>query len=280
MEFIMQRKWYLSVVLITVAIVIVSGCGSIPQNASLTEAHRNYNNAQTNPQVTNMAALELKEASNFLEKADAALNNRENDTTVNHLAYLANQQVAIAQETARGKVAELVVTNASGKRNQILLDARTAEADESKRQVAFDQVLIAEQERQLRELNAVKTERGLVITLNDVLFRTDMAQLEPNGVRTVQKLADFLRQHTQRNVLIEGHTDSTGSHIYNQELSDRRAHSVRMALIDNGISSNRIASHGYGEAYPVASNDTAANRQLNRRVEIILSDDNGIVTPR
>ncbi|HQV89074.1 MAG: OmpA family protein [Nitrosomonas sp.] len=276
----MQRKWYLSIVLITVAIVIVSGCGSIPQNASLTEAHRNYNNAQTNPQVTNMAALELKEASNFLEKADAALNNRENDTTVNHLAYLANQQVAIAQETARGKVAELVVTNASGKRNQILLDARTAEADESKRQVAFDQVLIAEQERQLRELNAVKTERGLVITLNDVLFRTDMAQLEPNGVRTVQKLADFLRQHTQRNVLIEGHTDSTGSHIYNQELSDRRAHSVRMALIDNGISSNRIASHGYGEAYPVASNDTAANRQLNRRVEIILSDDNGIVTPR
>ncbi len=276
----MQRKWYFSIVLITVAIVIVSGCGSIPQNASLTEAHRNYNNAQTNPQVTNMAALELKEASNFLEKADAALNNRENDTTVNHLAYLANQQVAIAQETARGKVAELVVTNASGKRNQILLDARTAEADESKRQVAFDQVLIAEQERQLRELNAIKTERGLVITLNDVLFRTDMAQLEPNGVRTVQKLADFLRQYTQRNVLIEGHTDSTGSHIYNQELSDRRAHSVRMALIDNGISSNRIASHGYGEAYPVASNDTAANRQLNRRVEIILSDDNGIVTPR
>ena len=276
----MQRKWYLSVVLITVAIVIVSGCGSIPQNASLTEAHRNYNNAQTNPQVTNMAALELKEASNFLEKADAALNNRENDTTVNHLAYLANQQVAIAQETARGKVAELAVTNAGGKRDQILLEARTAEADESKRQVAFDQVLIAEQERQLRELNAVKTERGLVITLNDVLFRTDMAQLEPNGVRTVQKLADFLRQHTQRNVLIEGHTDSTGSHIYNQELSDRRAHSVRMALIDNGISSNRIASHGYGEAYPVASNDTAANRQLNRRVEIILSDDNGIVTPR
>jgi len=280
MEFIMQRKWYLSIVLITVAIVIVSGCGSIPQNASLTEAHRNYNNAQTNPQVTDMAALELKEASNFLEKADAALNNRENDATVNHLAYLANQQVAIAQETARGKVAELVVTNASGKRNQILLDARTAEADESKRQVAFDQVLIAEQERQLRELNAIKTERGLVITLNDVLFRTDMAQLEPNGVRTVQKLADFLRQYTQRNVLIEGHTDSTGSHIYNQELSDRRAHSVRMALIDNGISSNRIASHGYGEAYPVASNDTAANRQLNRRVEIILSDDNGIVTPR
>ncbi len=274
----MQKKWYFSIVLMTVA--MVSGCGSTPQNSSLTEAHRNYNNAQTNPQVTNMAALELKEAGNFLEKANAALKNRENDATVNHLAYMANQQVAIARETARGKAAELAVTNAGGKRDQILLEARTAEADESKRQSASDQMLIAEQARQLRELNAIKTERGLVITLSDVLFHTNMAQLEPNGMRTVQKLADFLRQYPQRRVLIEGHTDSTGSHDYNQELSDRRAHSVRMALIDSGVSSDRIASHGYGEAYPVASNNTAASRQLNRRVEIILSDENGTVTPR
>lgn len=274
----MQKKWYFSIVLMTVA--IVSGCGSTPQNSSLTEAHRNYNNAQTNPQVTNMAALELKEAGNFLEKANAALKNRENDATVNHLAYMANQQVAIARETARGKAAELAVTNAGGKRDQILLEARTAEADESKRQSASDQMLIAEQARQLRELNAIKTERGLVITLSDVLFHTNMAQLEPNGMRTVQKLADFLRQYPQRRVLIEGHTDSTGSHDYNQELSDRRAHSVRMALIDSGVSSDRIASQGYGEAYPVASNNTAASRQLNRRVEIILSDENGTVTPR
>ena len=274
----MKRNWYFSMILIAAA--TVSGCSSVPQNASLTEAHRNYNNAQTNPQITNMAALELKEASSFLEKADAALNNRENDTAVNHLAYMANQQVAIAQETARGKVAELAVTNAGGKRDKILLDARTAEADESKRQVAFDQALIAEQEMQLKELNAIKTERGLVITLGDVLFRTNQAQLEPGGMRTVQKLANFLRQYSQRKVLIEGHTDSIGSDSYNQELSERRANAVRMALIDSGISSDRIVSRGYGKAYPVASNDSAGSRQLNRRVEIVLSDDNGNITSR
>ena len=274
----MQKNWYFSMSLITAA--IVSGCSSIPQNSSLTEAHRNYNSAQANPQVTNMAALELQEASDFLAKADRALNDRESDTTVNHLAYMANQQVAIAQETARGKVAELAVTNAGGKRDQILLEARTAEADESKRQVAFDQVLIAQQQKELEELNAKKTERGMVITLDDVLFRTNMAQLEPGGIRTVQKVADFLRQYTQRKVLIEGHTDSTGSDHYNQELSERRANAVRIALLDSGISNDRIAVRGYGKTFPVASNDTAEHRQLNRRVEIILSDDNGIVTPR
>lgn len=274
----MKRNWYFSMILIAAA--TVSGCSSVPQNASLTEAHRNYNNAQTNPQITNMAALELKEASNFLEKADTALNNRESDTAVNHLAYMANQQVAVAQETTRGKIAELAVTNAGGKRDKILLDARTAEADESKRQVAFDQALIAEQEMQLKELNAIKTERGLVITLGDVLFRTNMAQLESGGMRTVQKLADFLRQYPNRRVLIEGYTDSIGSDSYNQELSERRANAVRVALIDSGVNSDRIASHGYGEAYPVASNDSTDSRQLNRRVEIVLSDDNGNITSR
>lgn len=274
----MQKKWYFSMVLVTVG--IVSGCGSVPQNSSLIEAHRNYNTAQTSPQVTNMAALELKEAGNFLEKADTALNKRENDTTVNHLAYMANQQVAIAQEIAKAKTAELAVSNAGGKRDQILLEARTAEANEAKQQVAFDQALIAQQQKELEELNAKKTERGMVITLDDVLFRTNMAQLEPGGMRTVQKVADFLRQYSQRRVLIEGHTDSTGSHSYNQELSDRRANSVRMALIDGGISSNRIDSRGYGEDFPVASNDNVTGRQLNRRVEIIFSDDNGNIGSR
>ena len=252
----MQKNGYFSMTLVTAA--IVASCSSIPQNPSLTEAHTNYNNALTNPQVTKMAALELKEASKFLEKADAALNKRESDATVNHMAYMAKQQVAIAQETAKAKTAELAVTNAKADRERVLLeDAR----------------------RQLEELKAKKTDRGLVITLHDVLFRTNMAQLESSGIRTVQKLADFLKQFPQRTVLIEGHTDSTGSYSYNQELSDRRAHAVRMALLDSGISSDRIAARGYGETSPVASNDTTEGRQLNRRVEIILSNENGDSIP-
>jgi len=133
---------------------------------------------------------------------------------------------------------------------------------------------------ELQALNAKKTERGMVITLNDVLFSTNRSQLASGGMRNVQKLADFLAQYPQQKVLVEGYTDSIGSDSFNQELSDRRAYAVRTALMDMAISSDRIATRGYGETFPVADNNTAASRQLNRRVEIILSDENGNIISR
>lgn len=295
----MQTYRYFPITLIAVA--IVSGCSSMPQNSSLTEAHNSYNSARTNSEVTNLAALELKTADESLSKADYALSEGESDDTVDHLAYLAKQQVAIAEETAKRKTAELAVANAAAKRNLVRLEARTAEADTAKQQAVNaqqtvnrqatelavadanterDQALIAQQEMQLKELNAKKTERGLMITLGDVLFRTNKAQLQSGGLHNVQKLADFLNQYPQYKVLIEGHTDSIGSQSANQELSDRRAYAVRTALSDMGISSDRIRTRGYADAFPVAGNDTAAGRQLNRRVEIILSDANGNIAPR
>ncbi len=294
----MQNNRYFPLTLIAVA--ILAGCAT-PSNSSLTDAHNNYNSASTNPQVTNLAAVELKQAGESLNKADDALSKGESADTVNQLAYIAKQQVAIAQETAKRKTAELAVTNASAERDQVRLAARTAEADAAKQKVAAmqgtadqqaaalaaagtnaerDQALIAQQEMKLKELNAKKTERGLVITLGDVLFSTNKAQLESGGMRNVQKLADFLKQYPQYKVLVEGYTDSTGSDSLNQELSDRRANAVRTALIDKGINSDRVTTRGYGKAFPVASNDTAASRQLNRRVEIILSDENGNIAPR
>ncbi|NOT10385.1 MAG: OmpA family protein [Methylococcaceae bacterium] len=294
----MQTNRYLP--LSVIAVAIISGCATLP-NPSLTEAHNNYNNARTNPDVTNLAAVELKDASDTLNKADYALNEDDNDEVVNHLAYIANQQVGIAQETAKRKTAELAVNNAGAKRDQVRLEARTAEADASKQQVAIlqenaewqnaelaaananterDQELIAQQEMQLKELNAKKTERGLVITLGDVLFRTNKAQLESGGIRNVEKLGNFLTQYPQYKVLVEGYTDSRGSNDLNQELSDRRAYSVRTALMEMQISNDRVSTRGYGEEFPVASNDNAASRQLNRRVEIVLSDSNGTIVQR
>ena len=297
----MQKNRYFPLALIAVA--VLAGCGATtpPKNTLLTEAHSNYNDAQSNPQVTSLAELELKEAGDTLSRADTALSKGQGTATVDHLAYIANQQVGIAQETARRKTAELAVTNADAKRTEVRLEARTAEANEAKQQVAMvtkiadqqsadlaaadanaqrDQALIAKQEQQLKELNAQKTERGMVITLGDVLFHTNKAQLESGGMHNIQKLADFLKQYPQTRVLIEGHTDSTGSNSYNQALSERRANAVQMALIDKGISSDRISTQGYGKDYPIAGNDTAANRQLNRRVEIIISDASGKIAPR
>jgi outer membrane protein OmpA-like peptidoglycan-associated protein len=339
----MQKNQYLPMILIVAA--ILSGCGSMPKNSLLSATHNSYNTAQANPDVTNLAAVELKDASDSLSKADAAWSKGESTTTVNQLAYIAQQKIAIAEETAKRKNAEAAVTDASANRDRMRLDARTAEADAAKQeaeaakqqamsaqQIAdqqaaqlaaanaeaqhnqsrlqettaeadaakqqaaeardmaaqksaelaaanahseHDQALIAQQEAQLKELNAKKTERGTVITLGDVLFGAGQAKLKSRGMRSVQKLADFLEQYPQRKVLIEGYTDSTGSTRLNQELSERRANAVRAALSDAGVSRDRIMTRGYGKAFPVADNNTAANRQLNRRVEIVLSDDNG-----
>jgi len=203
----------------------------------------------------------------------------------------ARRQAAMAQQNAERQAAALAAANAQAQRDEALIAARQAEAEEARRQAelarqsaeqqaAAYQARIAEQEQKLKELDAKKTERGMVITLGDVLFAVNKAELSAGGVRNVQKLADFLNQYPQRKVLIEGHTDSTGSRSINQPLSERRADAVRSALADMGISSDRIETRGYAETYPVASNNTAAGRQLNRRVEIILSDDSGNIVPR
>lgn len=295
----MQKQLHIPLTLI--ALAVVAGCSTIPQNSTLNMAHSSYNTARSNPEIANQAAVELKAADDSINKADIALKAGESDTVVNHLSYMAYQQVGIAQETAKRKTAEQAVNNASSNRDQIRLDARTAEADKAKLQATIaqdtadrqaaeltaagvnserDQALIAQQEQQLKELNAKKTERGMVITLGDVLFRTNKAQLEAGGIRNVEKLAYFLAQYPNYKVLVEGYTDSRGSEDFNQELSDRRANSVRNALTDMQITSDRVTTKGYGEEYPVASNNNASSRHLNRRVEIILSDSSGNIEPR
>jgi outer membrane protein OmpA-like peptidoglycan-associated protein len=270
----MQKYNNIPMALFTIA--LVSGCSAVTQNPSLVQAHNIYNEALTNPDVTHLAVVELKDANDSLNKADLALKNSESPETVDHLAYLAKQKVRIAQETTKRKIAELAVNNAGAKRNEVLLETRTAEANAAKAHIEEDHALIAE----LSALNAQKTDRGMVITLGDVLFNTGKAQLKPDGTRNVQKLGDFLTRYPQNKVSVEGHTDSVGSNSYNQDLSDRRAYSVRSALADMGIGDDRVAAHGYGEEFPVASNNNAESRQLNRRVEIILSDANGNITPR
>lgn len=213
----------------------------------------------------------------------------------------ARRQAAIAKQTAEQQAAALAAASAQAQRDEAQIAARQAELEAARQQALIaqqtaeqkaaaleaaraqaerDQAMIAQQEQQLRELDAKQTARGMVITLGDVLFSVNRAELSSGGVRNVQKLAGFLNQYPQRKVLIEGHTDSTGSLRINQPLSERRADAVRTALVGMGISGDRIQTRGYADAHPVASNNTAAGRQLNRRVEIILSDDSGNIVPR
>jgi len=144
--------------------------------------------------------------------------------------------------------------------------AAAAEAERAARAKAEADMLM----RELSDLKAKQTERGIVLTIGDVLFAFGKADLSPNADRSVEKLAAFLTKYPDRNVLIEGHTDSVGSDEYNLDLSLRRSESVMDKLVADGIDSGRITTVGYGKKYPAYSNDTEANRAQNRRVEVII----------
>src|SRR5690606_2429349 len=171
--------------------------------------------------------------------------------------------------------AEETVSTAELRRKDIMLQAERQEATKARNLAATMAGRAQELEQQVSDLQTEETERGLVLTLGSVLFETNKATLQTGAQRTVQKVAEFLNQYPQRKILIEGFTDDRGSDDYNQKLSEQRAQAVQELLVSNGVDARRIDVHGYGEEYPVASNDNSAGRQQNRRVEIVISKQNG-----
>jgi outer membrane protein OmpA-like peptidoglycan-associated protein len=274
-------------------VLAVTACSSTPVTTSTLDQARSDYTAAQNGSVAQYAPNEFKAATEALNAANTAAANREDLSKVDQLASLAKTKIATAQEVARTKQAESTLSSSKQEQERVRLQARTAEAEAARRsaeqaqrdaeaaKARAEQATAATRDAQaqtsalaaqLAELKAKQTERGMVVTLGDVLFNTDQAVLTSGGMQTVQKLANILRENPDRTVLVEGFTDSTGSTAHNLELSQRRAEAVRAALAQAGIERNRVETRGYGEAYPVASNNTAGDRQLNRRVEIVLSE--------
>ena len=291
-----------SAVSILAAAVLAAACASAPMTtATLDQARADFVSANNNPQVSTYAPMEFKQASEALDQANQAAHRRESLEDIDRLAYVAKQRIATAQEVAKAKAAEADIADAARQRDQVRLEARTAEAERAKReaeaataaaQQAQAQAQAAQQqnaalseraahlEALLNDIQAVKTERGYVVTIGDVLFATNQATLNPNGMSTLRKLAAVLRENPDGTLLVEGFTDSTGSASYNQDLSQRRANAVASALGEMGVPRDRISMKAYGQAFPVASNDNASGRQQNRRVEIVLSNDGAQIPPR
>lgn len=287
---------------------VLMACASTPMtNATLSEAQALYRQASADADVARSAPLELSAAQTALTQAENALKAGEDKAAVDHFAYLARQRAATAIQAGEIARAEREVGLASSDRERILMAARTREAeagtaaalksrDEAERARAQAEQARAQAEQarldadkqlaaataastraaklqqELAALQAQQTERGMVLTLGDVLFDTGRAELKSGAFSTVDRLATFLRENPERRVAIEGHTDSVGSDSFNLSLSQRRADAVRAALVSRGIDGTRITATGMGEAAPVANNSTAEGRQRNRRVEVIIAN--------
>lgn len=254
--------------------MLVAGCASTPpENAKVTEARAAYQKIENDPEVARSGDRQLRSARDQLNRAEFLLKEGEDTVRIEHAAYLANRHAEIASQQAQRARLQQQIDSAEERRRQLMLEQRESEAEKARRE--------AEMLRQrMEELQAERTDRGMVLTLGDVLFDLGKAELKTSGQQTVARLAQFMKEYEDRRVRVEGYTDSTGEASYNQALSERRALAVQDALITQGVERRRVEIRGFGEQYPVASNDTAAGRQQNRRVEIVISDKDGNIDSR
>ena len=277
-----------------IGLAAITACSHLPGRVdTLEQARAAVRTVERDDLASDMASSEISSARNALAQADQAYRDHESLDLITHKAYVAQRYADIAHERIAEGRAKQEIAQAESARNQARLQARTEQAEsaaqtaERRAQEANRQVEGANREadaarernqsleQQLSGLRPKATERGLVLTLGDVLFDTAQNSLKPGAQRTIEQLVTFLSEHPDRKVLVEGHTDARGSDDYNVQLSERRADSVREALVTRGVKSDRVQTVGLGKSYPVAGNDTAAGMQANRRVEIVISDENG-----
>lgn len=279
-------------IVVTAAAFLMLGACATPLTApeGSDTARNKLTQLQSDPQLASRAPVEIKEAATAVSAAEVP---REDTEYARHLVLLADHKVDIARARAQSRLYEDERQELSRQSERARLDARTREADRARTDAtsaradatrarsdadaARERTLAAQREtddlqRQIAELNARETDRGLVVTLGDLLFETGKSDLKGGAASNLDKLATFLNEYPDRSVLIEGHTDDVGSEESNFNLSQRRADSVRSYLVGEGVPSTRLSTSGLGEGSPVAGNDTSTGRQQNRRVEVIISN--------
>ncbi|MBT2969263.1 MAG: hypothetical protein B6D72_05585 [gamma proteobacterium symbiont of Ctena orbiculata] len=262
--------------------LLFAACGTLQKNQTLLDAEQAYAEAKQKERLLRYAPDELERANQALSRAAEA----KNDEDMSSLAYVGTTRISIAESVAARKAANARLAELGEVKDKERLRAREIEIqmEQQARAEALREKEAALMEREnalakaetlrqeLAELQAMKTERGIVLTLGDVLFSTGKTDLLPGAKSTIEKLASFLAEYPDKTVLVEGHTDNVGTDAFNQDLSERRAISVKNALIQAGVDGSRIDTMGLGESQPITDNSTSAGRLKNRRVEIVIRD--------
>ena len=262
-----------SLILAAAATVGIAACASAPEsNEDLETARAVVAQVEASPRA-GVAASNISEARKALDRASQLAEKHGKADDIKFEATVASRNAQIANEKILSAMARDEVDKGTAERQTVLAEARAHEAQRNAQQAQTAEERAKALERELADLKGKKTDRGVVVTLGDVLFDTGKATLKPGAYSTVERLAAVLKEDASRKVLIEGHTDNVGSDEYNQGLSERRAQSVQAALFERGVEASQISTVGKGETTPVASNDDPAGRQQNRRVELVFQED-------
>jgi outer membrane protein OmpA-like peptidoglycan-associated protein len=285
----MNNPYSRSLIAIAVTAALVVGCASAPKKPAGSEQVRAKLTAlQNDAALAGQAPVATKAAEAAVVQAEIS---QPDLALAAHRVYIADRKVDTARAQAETKAAEDRRTALNEQSEKARLDARTREADLARTdataargaanaaQLSADasQQQAAELQRQLEILQARPTDRGLVLTLGDTLFATGKSEIKLGATANLDRLGDFLTEYPDRSASIEGFTDSVGSEDSNQVLSEHRAESVKRYLIRQGVQSERLSSAGRGENAPVADNESAEGRQQNRRVEVTISQAEGVV---
>ncbi len=270
-------------VLVGAITAAIAACASVPQRSEPIErARAEIETLSQDPLAQQAAGTDLDSARKSLQDAETALQQKQPPAVVDHFAYLARRHAEAGEARVSEAHSRQEVARAQDERNKILMDSRTreataaqAQADRARNEAAAAQAQLANAQQQLADLQAKQTDRGVVVTLGDVLFDTGQATLKPGANLAINRLATYLSANPQTRIIVEGHTDSRGSDEYNEALSERRARAVATELESRGVSAEQLQTLGRGKSFPVASNNTPEGRQQNRRVEIVFSDASG-----
>ncbi|MGH8351935.1 MAG: OmpA family protein [Pseudomonas sp.] len=255
------------------SLALLSGCASQQSSEQALEAaSQSFQKVKEDPDVLRSAPKDVIRAGESLARAERLSSYWGSADDVVHYAYLSQRYSEIASQRSELSLNQDRAAKLDLERERLQLGLREAKLLSVQQQGQW-------LEEQMVNLAASETERGLVMTLGDVLFDTGRAELKAAANRTVLKLVQFLQLNPRRVVRIEGYTDSEGDEQMNRELSRARAQTVADVLVDLGIDAKRIQVDGYGEAYPLAENASSRGRAQNRRVEIVFSDEQGRLGP-
>jgi len=267
-------------VVLSVAIAVtLSACSAAPERNETLEQARTLVPAMEQSTRAGIAAADIANARTSLDAANRLAESKTRKADMEFEASNAILSAQIANEKILTAQANEQVADGNAQRQAVLLQARERDvrrsadrASDAVRKADALQTRADSLEMELADLKLKKTERGLVLTLSDVLFDTGGATLKSGAGAPLDRLATVLNEQSDRKVLIEGHTDNVGSDQDNFGLSERRAQSVQAGLTQRGVARNQITAVGKGENFPIASNDSTEGRQSNRRVELIFTD--------